>query len=91
VRVEADWDRTEPTAADLNRLSRAVDRPLDAAAANRSVQLRRLVPEASVVDVCVAQAAEAAADQPTTVVTSNADDLTRLAGHLTHRVVIAVI
>jgi hypothetical protein len=91
VRVEADWDRTDPAAADLNRISRAIDSLLDAGAANRSVQLRRLVPQASVVDVCVAQSAEAAALQPVTIVTSDADDLTRLAGHLASRVVIAVV
>ncbi|MCA1842977.1 MAG: hypothetical protein LC792_07255, partial [Actinobacteria bacterium] len=84
-------DRTDPATAALNRLGRAADVNLDGAAANRCVQLRRRVPEASVVDVTVAQAAEAAARQPVTIVTSDADDLTRLAGHLDVRVVIATI
>jgi len=90
VRVEAGWDRTDPAAADVNRLSRAVDRPLDTDGANRSVQLHRLVPGASVVDVCVAQTAEAAGS-PATIVTSDLDDITRLVGHLATRVVVARI
>jgi hypothetical protein len=91
VRVEAGWHRTDPAAAELNRVSRAADIILDATGANRCVRLRRLVPEASVVDVTVAQAAETAALQPVTIVTADAGDLTRLAGHLDIRVVIAVI
>lgn len=91
VRVEAGWERTDDGAAQLNRISRAVDSLLDTVAANRCVQLRRLVPEASVVDTSVAQAAEAAALQPVTIVTSDAGDIGRLAGHLTVGVVVAVI
>jgi hypothetical protein len=91
VRVEAGWDRTDSGAAELNRISRAVDSLLDAAAANRCVQLRRLVPEASVVDASVVQAAEAAALQPVTIVTSDPRDIGRLAGHLAISTVVAVI
>lgn len=91
VRVEAGWDRTEPAAAGLNRISRAVDVPLDAAAANRCVGLRRLVPDASVVDVAVAQVAESARLGPVTIVTSDAGDTSRLAGHLATPVVVAII
>lgn len=91
VRIEAGWDRTEPAAAELSRVSRAIDANLDGAAANRGVQLRRLVPEASVVDVTVAQVAEAADRQPVTVVTSDGDDLTRLAGYLDVPVIVATI
>jgi hypothetical protein len=91
VRVEVGWDRTDPAAADLNRISRATDVILDANAANRGVALRRLVPEASVVDVTVAQAAEGAALQPATIFTSDADDFTQLAGHLDVPVRIAAI
>ena len=78
VRVEAGWDRTAASAAELNRISRATDVLLDAVAANRCVQLRRLVPEASVVEASVAQAAEASALQPVTIVTSDAGDIGRL-------------
>ncbi len=91
ARVEAGWDRTAPGAAAANRLSRAVDVTLDTGAANRCVALRRLVPEASVVDVTVADAAASAPLQPATIVTSDADDFIRLAGHLAAGVVIAVI
>jgi hypothetical protein len=91
VRVEAGWDRTDPAAAQLNRISRAVDVDLDAAGANRCVGLRRLVPEASVVDATVALAAEAARLQPVTIITSDADDITRLVGYTDTRVVVAVI
>jgi hypothetical protein len=91
VRVEAGWDRTDSAAAGLNRISRAGDVTLDTRAANRCVGLRRLVPEASVVDVTVAQAAEATSLQPVTIVTSDADDLTRLVGYLDVRVIIALI
>ena len=91
VRVEAGWDRTAPSSATINRISRAVDHALDGAAANRCVQLRRQVPTASVVDATVAEAAESAAGQPVTIVTSDADDLRRLAAYLDASVVIAVI
>ena len=91
VRVEAGWDRTEPAAAEANRLSRAVDVALDTGGANRCVALRRPVPDASVVDVTVADAAATAPLQPATIVTSDAGDFTRLAGHMDVAVVIAVI
>lgn len=91
VRVEAGWDRNDPASSHVNRISRAVDFNLDAPVANRCVRLSRLVPEASVVDVTVAQAAEAAALQPATIITSDADDITSLVGHLDVPVVVAVI
>ena len=91
VRVEAGWDRNDPAAAHVNRISRAADVILNAAVANRCVRLRRLVPQASVVDVTVAQAAETSALQPVTIITSDADDITSLAGHLAVPVVVAVI
>ena len=91
VRVEAGWDRSDAGAADLNRISRAVDSLLDTVAANRCVQLRRLVPGASVVDASVAQAAEAAVLQPVTIVTSDAGDLGRLAGHLTTTTIVVAL
>ena len=74
---------TVAVAVSRTDLSRAADVPLDTDGANRCVALRRLVPEASVVDVTVAAA--------TTIVTSDAADFTRLADHLDTQVVIAVI
>ena len=89
VRVEAGWDRRAPSAADLNRICGARDHGLDTAAANRAAELLRLVPGVSVVDVAVAQAAEAVEPAPTTIVTSDDDDFRRLAAHLSRPVVIA--
>jgi hypothetical protein len=57
VRGEAGWDRTDPDAANANRLIRADDL-LDGTGANRVAQLRAIVPGASVVDAAVAVAAE---------------------------------
>lgn len=91
VRVEAGWDRTDPGAAEANRLSGARDVSLDTNAANRCVALRRLVPDASVVDVAVADAAAKARLQPATIVTSDSGDFTRLVGHLDATVVVAPI
>lgn len=91
VRIEAGWDRRRPTAANLNRICGAADHPLDGAAADRATELALLEPAASVVDVTVAQAAEAAEPGPVTVVTSDRGDFERLATHLSQPVVIAVI
>ena len=91
VRIEAGWDRNDPSSAHMNRISRAVDVNLNTAVANRCVRLRRLVPDASVVDVAVAQAAETAAQQPVTIITSDSQDMTSLTGHLDIRVVVTVI
>ena len=61
VRVEAGWDRTATTAADINRISTAVDVDVDLrrAGADRAVQLRQAA-DVSVVDATVGQAAESA-------------------------------
>ena len=77
VRVEAGWDRTDPTAASVNRLSRAQDVPLDGRAADRATRLRRET-GVSVVDATVGQALEAAAP-PVAVLTSDTQDVRRLA------------
>jgi hypothetical protein len=80
VRVEAGWDRTDPAGANANRLARPRDHILDTVAADRAAQLRAAA-DVSVVDACVAQAAEAA-PRPAVIVTSDAQDMTRLAGFL---------
>lgn len=85
VRVEAGWDRTDPRAADGNRLLGAgTDVVLDRAAADRGVQLRRAVATASVVDVSVAVAAERAGGDGAVVeiLTSDVGDFRALAGQL---------
>lgn len=80
VRVEAGWDRTDPAGANANRLARPRDHALDAAAANRATQLRAAA-NVSVVDACVAEAAEAS-PRPVVIVTSDAADMDRLSGLL---------
>ena len=57
----------------------AGDHPVDTAAADRATDLARLEAAASVVDVTVGQAAEAAGPDPVTIVTSDRDDFERLA------------
>ena len=85
VRVEAGWRRRDPASADANRLVGA-DVPLDRVDADRAVQLRRLVPAASVVDATVAVAAETlAAEVPCAaveVLTSDVAYLSALAAHV---------
>ena len=80
VRVEAGWDRTAATAADINRISAAVDVDLRRGGADRAAQLRQTA-EVSVVDATVGQAAESAT-HPAVILTSDIDDMTRLADTL---------
>ena len=80
VRVEAGWDRTAATAADINRISAAIDVELRRAGADRAVQLRQ-VADVSVVDATVVQAAESAT-HPAVILTSDVDDMTRIAAAL---------
>lgn len=91
VRVEAGWRHRDPAAAGANRLV-SNDVPLDGAGADRAVQLRRLVPTASVVDATVAVAAERiATDVPCTVVevlTSDVADISALAAHVDVRIAV---
>ncbi|MGH3822972.1 MAG: hypothetical protein ACRDRA_09100 [Pseudonocardiaceae bacterium] len=85
VRVEAGWRRRDAAAAGANRLV-STDVPLDGVDADRAVQLRRLIPSASVVDATVVVAAErAATDVPCAVVevlTSDVPDISALAAHV---------
>lgn len=77
VRIEAGWDRTATTAADINRLAAAVDVDLRPAGADRAAQLRRAA-GVSVVDATVGEAAESAED-PAVILTSDLYGMTRLA------------
>jgi hypothetical protein len=90
VRVEAGWRRRDPAAAGANRLV-GTDLPLNRTDADRAVQLRRLVPTASVVDAAVAVAAEAlAAEAPCAavdVLTSDVADISALAAHVDVRMI----
>ena len=80
VRVEAGWDRRAALAAPANRLVPDDDH-LDRPGADRAAELRASVPGASVVDACVAVAAErAAADGgPVEILTSDGGDMGALA------------
>ena len=87
VRGEARWDRTDPGAANANRLITADD-VLDRPGANRVAQLRRLVPRASVVDAAVALAAERVGPGAgvVEVLTSDVADLQSLSAHIAARI-----
>lgn len=78
VRVEAGWDRTAVSSADINRLATATDVDLRSGDADRAAQLRTRT-NVSVVDATVGRTAETA-PHPTVVLTSDVDDMTRIAG-----------
>ncbi len=80
VRVEAGWDRTHPTAAGANRISAALDVELRSHDADRAVRLRRGL-EVSVVDATVGAVAQSVAG-PVAILTSDVDDMERLAAAL---------
>ena len=86
VRVEAGWDRRQPAAATINRL-RVGDVALDGDAANRAAALRDRL-EMSVADAHLG-AVLAVTPAPVTVVTSDQEDVRRLARHLDVDVTIA--
>jgi hypothetical protein len=77
VRVEAGWDRTDPKAAVVNRVSGARDVPLTTEAANRAERLRSAC-GVSVVDATVGEAAEAA-PKPVVILSSDGEDMRTLA------------
>lgn len=78
VRVEAGWDRRAPHSAAVNRLQ-ILDAPLDGAHADRAAVLRNTL------DVSVADAhlgSTFAALGQCAVVTSDIEDMQRIADHL---------
>lgn len=86
VRVEAGWDRRTPAAATINRL-RIVDAALDREAADRASALRMRL-GVSVADAHLG-AVLAVTTAAATLVTSDADDIRRIAEHLDLAVTIA--
>jgi predicted nucleic acid-binding protein len=78
VRVEAGWDRTSPQWALLNRL-RIVDAPLDAVCANKAAEIRERT-QVSVADAHIGATVQSAPDADITVVTSDPEDIRRVAG-----------
>jgi hypothetical protein len=86
VRCEALWDRTQRTSAAANLHVRDDD-PLDASAANRNVQLRTVVPAASLVDASVVVSAERLpGGDIVEILTSDPADISALAGHTDVRI-----
>jgi hypothetical protein len=80
ARAEAIWDRRATHVALANQLV-PDDDSLDQVGANRAAELRRMVPTASVVDTCVAVAAERAATKggPVEILSSDRSDMAALA------------
>ena len=77
VRIEAAWDRTDPKAAVINRVSGARDVPLTGEAANTAARLRATA-GVSVVDATVGEAAHAA-PKPVVILSSDVGDMRKLA------------
>ncbi len=78
VRVEAGWDRTQPTAAAINRL-RVVDHALDPATANVAAAIAGEL-AVSVADAHVGATVRSLSHDEVVVLTSDPDDITRVAG-----------
>ncbi len=88
VRVEAGWNRRHPGAAVINRL-RIDDVALDAPAGNKAASIRSSL-GVSVVDAHLGAVLDATAG-PHAVLTSDVDDLQRIAKHLaTHLTIMAI-
>lgn len=81
VRIEAGWDRSAPTANNVNRLAKAQDAACLGADANNAVQLRTSLPQLSVVDATIGAVA-ASSPPPVRILTSDFDDMSALLGHL---------
>jgi predicted nucleic acid-binding protein len=78
VRVEAGWDRGSPQWAFLNHL-RIVDVLLDAVCANKAAEIRERT-QVSVADAHIGATVQSAPDADITVVTSDPEDIRRVAG-----------
>jgi hypothetical protein len=79
VRVEAGWDRTASRAAVVNRL-RVSDHSLGSEVANRAASIRTAL-AVSVSDAHLG-ATLAALDAPASVITSDTDDVRRIAAYI---------
>ena len=78
VRVEAGWDRTQPEASAINRL-RVGDHTLDTGTANIAATIAREL-AVSVADAHVGAAIQSLPHDEVVVLTSDPDDITRVAG-----------
>lgn len=77
VRIEAGWNRTDTVAAVVNRVSGARDVPLTGDAADNAQRLRAAT-GVSVVDSTVGEAADSA-PKPVVILTSDVDDMRKVA------------
>jgi hypothetical protein len=80
ARVEAGWDRSHRSSAHINWLTRAVDWPLTTERADQATRIR-VGADVSAVDATIGQAADEC-PKPVTIVTSDVEDMIRLAGGL---------
>ena len=87
VRVEAGWERSHRSSAHINWLTRATDWPLTTERTDHAARIRADA-QVSVVDATVGQAAHEC-PKPVTIVTSDVEDMTRLAGQLRGKVRVA--
>jgi predicted nucleic acid-binding protein len=78
VRVEAGWDRGSPQWAFINRL-RITDVHLDAASANTAASIRERA-QVSVADAHMGATVRSVPDAEITVITSDPEDIRRVAG-----------
>lgn len=76
VRVEAGWDRTDPSAAAVNRLH-LEDRPLTSDRANAAARLVALH-GVSPADAHIGATVQLSSGRPVTVLTSDPDDIERV-------------
>lgn len=86
VRVEAGWDRTQPAAAAINRL-RVTDHVLDTSTANLAATITNSLAGVSVADAHVGAAIRSLVPNEIVVLTSDPDDITRVAGDRSVRTV----
>ncbi len=86
VRVEAEWDRSMPGAAVINR-QRIVDDNLDVRTANTAAALVRSL-RVSVADAHIGAVLAASPEKDFAVATSDVADIERIASHLGRRVII---
>lgn len=87
VRVEAGWDRGHRASAHINWLTRAADWALTTERSDHATRIR-IDAAVSVVDATIGQAASEC-PAPVTIVTSDVEDMTRLAGQLRRDVRVA--
>jgi hypothetical protein len=79
VRVAAGWNRTQPAAAAINRL-RVIDHVLDTSSANIAATIISSLAGVSAADAHVGAAIRSLAHDEIVVLTSDPDDIARVAG-----------